>query len=98
MRHLRTTLLLICHLAVASLCLAALVGSYQERHAEVERLRSQAVLERAATAGLERQVMIDEALRAGLQEGDPYVIELMARRKLGMRRDGEIVPPPLSED
>ena len=54
--------------------------------------------ERTATADLERQVAVDEAILQGLNNNDPYTIELMARRKLGMKRDGDIIAPELASE
>jgi cell division protein FtsB len=91
---LRRTALVVVHLAAAVALLAALVEQRRTREHAVADLRASADAEHRDTLRMEREHAVQQRLLAGLHESDPYVVELMARDRLGYARPGEIAPPP----
>jgi hypothetical protein len=73
---------------------AALCHHLGDRAQEVNGVRVAARSEHEVPARLNREnARLGELLR-GVENQDPYVIELLAREKLGYGRPGEITPPP----
>lgn len=89
--------LLIAHIAVGAVLILGFADHVAERRTEVDSLRQQADRERAATEQIVHQVNVSEAVRDGLREDDPYVVELVARDTHGWRAPDEVSPPPLPE-
>lgn len=90
-----TATLLLGHLAIAGVILFALSSRYYDREGEVSQLRELTERERQLTHEHNQQVQVYEALLEGVRANDPYVIELLARERLGYRhREQREVPPP----
>lgn len=96
-RTLGNGLLFALNLTVGTVVVTALVDGLLRREGEVDEMRAAARQERRATAELEREVGVQEALLEGLRNDDPYVIELLARDKLDFRGADEVLPPPLPD-
>lgn len=96
-RAIANGLLLVANALLGTWVVTSLYARLVERETEVEAVRLAADDERAAMVELERQVAVKEAVLDGLRDEDPYVIEFMARDRLGWRGDGEVPPPPLPE-
>jgi len=85
------------NLVLGAWVVSSLYVRLQERRGEVDAVRHAAVQERQATEELRHQVAVQEATLAGLRQDDPYVIEMLAREKLGWEGPDEVRPPPLPE-
>lgn len=95
MSTLRKPITFLIHLAVAIAVVGLLSGQYEARRREVDETRRLADRERAETARLDRENTVHQDLLRGLKDNDPYVVELVARDRLGYARPGEVAPPPL---
>lgn len=88
------------HLTLATMVLLSVVAQRADRDTELQILRRAAQADQQETADLVHQVAIERAILNGLRDGDPFAIELVARRKYGWQgtaATGETKPPPLSE-
>ncbi|MDA3961200.1 MAG: hypothetical protein PF961_10450 [Planctomycetota bacterium] len=94
-RLLANGFLLSVNLAVGVWVVTHMADSLLLREGEVAEARAAAAAEHQAATELEYQVAVQEATLAGIRADDPYVIELLAREKLGWRGENEILPPPL---
>jgi cell division protein FtsB len=94
------SILLVVH--VLAWCLVALVlfGYVRNRQSEVAALRQTAEQERAERRRLEERVQIMNARLDGLRGNDPYMVELVARERLGWKALGafEVLPPAQGVD
>lgn len=89
------SLLVAGHLIVAAVVVYNVWMQHNARETEVSQLRDLAGKELELTTSHREQVAIYEALLEGLREQDPYVVELLARDRLGYRqRNLREVPPP----
>ena len=89
--------ILIAHIATGCALLLTLSGHVGQREAQVGELRNQATEERQLTEHLRSQVDTTEAIRDGLDEDDPFVVELVARTHYGYHGGpDEVIPPPLT--
>ncbi len=95
MSALRRPIAFLVHSAVAIAVVGLLYGQYDTRQREVDETRRLADRERAETARLEHENAVHQDLLRGLKDNDPYVVELVARDRLGYARPGEVAPPPL---
>lgn len=91
----RGLLLLPVHAAIGLAVIGLLWRQYQERQAAVVEMRRTAADEHAATERARHDNAVAQQLRQGLEQNDPYAVELMARERLQYARPGEIAPPPL---
>jgi cell division protein FtsB len=69
-----------------------------ERRREAAALRSLADDRTAETRRMRDEIARDEALRDGLKQDDPYVVEYLARERLRWTAPGEFAPPPATVD
>jgi hypothetical protein len=82
------------HIVGGIAIVAALIHHLGDRAQEVNGVRVAARAEHEVPVRLTREnARLGELLR-GVDNQDPYVIELLAREKLGYGRPGEITPPP----
>lgn len=87
--------LALAHVVIAVTIVWGMQHQYAQRSEEVGSLRSTAQRESADTAKLQREVEVLEHLLDGVRQDDPYVIELLARDRLGYRNPEHLeVPPP----
>ena len=86
--------LLALHAIVGMLAVGALIWHLRERETRLDQVRSRAEAERDDSRRMERSITLDEHLRAGLRQRDPFVVELLARERLGWQRTGEYFLPP----
>ena len=91
----RRTLLIAAHAAVATAIIAMLYGQYDERQRAVSATRRAADAERRETEAVQRENQVLGDTLKGIKANDPYVVEMLARDKLGYQRPGEMAPPPL---
>lgn len=91
----RRTLLIAAHAAVATAIVAMLYSQYDDRHRAVATTRQAAEAERRETAAVQRENQVLSDTLTGIKANDPYVVEMLARHKLGYQRAGEMAPPPL---
>jgi cell division protein FtsB len=91
---LRRTALIVVHLALAAAVLGLLVEQRRARAQAVADLRTVAEAEARETARMQRDHAVEKAQLDGLRQQDPYVVEYLARERLGYGRAGEIAPPP----
>ena len=91
----RRTLLIAAHAALATAIIAMLYGQYDERHRAVAATRQSAAAERGDTHSVQRENQVLSDTLKGIKASDPYVVEMLARDKLGYQRPGEMAPPPL---
>ena len=91
---LRRTALIVVHLAIAAAILGGLVEQRRTRGEAVAEVRSVADAESRETDRMQRDHTVQKSLLDGLREQDPYVVEYLARERLGYARTGEIAPPP----
>ncbi len=83
------------HAVAGTLVVGALLWHLHERQARLDQVRCRAEAERDEARRMERTIALNEHLRAGLRQRDPYVVELLARERLGWQRTGEYSPPPV---
>jgi hypothetical protein len=82
------------HVLGGLVLVAALCRHLGDRAQEVNQVRVTARQEHEVPQRLQAEnARVAELLR-GVERQDPYVIELLAREKLGYGRNGEISPPP----
>lgn len=91
----RRTLLIAAHAALATAIVAMLYSQYDDRHRAVTATRRAAEAERHETESVQRENQVLGDTLKGIKGNDPYVVELLARDKLGYQRPGEMAPPPL---
>jgi hypothetical protein len=91
----RRTLLVFAHAALATAIIGLLYGQYDERHRAVAVTRHAAEGERRDTEAVERENRVLGETLNGIKASDPYVVEMLARDRLGYQRPGEMAPPPL---
>jgi cell division protein FtsB len=72
-------------------------GQYAQRAAEVAALRTLTEQDRAKTVRIERDIETMEARRAGIRQNDRFVVELLARERLGWVRHDEIPVPKVAQ-
>lgn len=84
------------HLGIAIAALGVLYGQYSSRQDDVDRIRTEAHYERDQTQRMENQVSVQQEILGGIRDGDPFVVDLLARERLNLDRPGELSPPPLS--
>jgi hypothetical protein len=87
-------LALVAHLCVGCAALGWLWNVLERRQVDVDRIATQAAAERAETTAKARTLAADEARREGLRAQDPFVIELLARERLGWQRPGDVTLAP----
>lgn len=92
--NVRHGLLVLAHLGLAGVVVSAMLDYRSERRADVEQVREQAQQERAQTRAFDERVDTGEALREGLRQDDPYVVELLLRERLGYQAHPQEVRPP----
>lgn len=92
---LRQTVLVFAHAALAMAIISLLWVQYDQRQRSVAEVRRTAEAERATTEKIEQEVKVQQDLLRGLKQGDPYVVEMLARDKLDYQRPGELTPPAL---
>lgn len=85
--------LLAIHVAIGVTAVVWMEGQHAQRASEVAAIRTLAEQDRAKTARIERDVETMEARRAGLRQNDRFVVELLARERLGWVRHDEIPVP-----
>ena len=84
------------HLLLAIAILVLLVRQLGVRAQEVSDIRGLAKQEHSDTERMQREVDLHQELLTGVRAKDPYVIELLARDRLGYSRPGEFAPPALA--
>jgi hypothetical protein len=82
------------HVIAGVAVIALLCRHLGTRAQEVHEVREAAATEHETTVHAQREIARMDELRKGVERQDPYVIELLAREKLGYGRAGEITPPP----
>lgn len=87
-------ILIAVHVLAGLLVIAVLCRKLGDRAQEVHQVRQAAEQERAVTVALQSEMARLDQLRQGVERQDPYVIELLARERLGWGRPGEHTPPP----
>lgn len=88
------SLLIILHVVLALAVLVVLCRQLGQRLQEVAALRVQAQIDREETARMEREMELQRNLLGGLRASHPFVVELLARERLGYQRPGEYRGPP----
>ncbi len=83
------------HIVFGIVVVAGLVHSLGERAREVNDVRVVAQQETDAKARIANENAQLSQLLKGREQMDPYVIELLARERLGYTRQGEIPLPPV---
>lgn len=94
------TFFLLGHGAIALIIISNLFFYQQERQSDVDKLKQVANSEQALTDELRQQVEEYSAVLEGLRAKDPYVIELLARERLGYQHSErrEVPPPPINQE
>ena len=93
----RQALLVIAHAALATTIIGLLWMQYDQRRQAVAEVRRAAETEHAETLRVQQEVRVQQDLLRGIKQGDPYVVEMLARDKLEYQRPGELTPPVLPE-
>lgn len=86
--------LVVLHIVLAVVVVAALCRQLGLRAGAVSEVRAQAQADRAETQRMQREMDLQRNLLGALRAQDPYVVELLARERLGYARPGELAPPP----
>lgn len=86
--------LLVLHIVLGVVVVAALCRQLGLRAGAVSEVRAQAQADRAETQRMQREMELQRNLLGALRGQDPYVVELLARERLGYARPGELAPPP----
>ncbi len=94
MRH----ALIVLHLLAAIAVLIVLTRHLGSRAQDVSDLRAIADRERSETESMRVELARQQLLLEGRRQQDPYVIELLARQRLGYIRPGEYTPPPMPQE
>ncbi len=89
-------LLIAIHLLFALAVLVLLVRQLGVRAQEVSDIRGLATREHDETVRMNDEMRLHQELLTGMRGKDPYVVELLARQRLGYARPGEFAPPPLA--
>ena len=89
-------LLIAIHLLFALAVLVLLVRQLGVRAQEVSDIRGLATREHDETVRMNDEMRLHQELLTGMRSKDPYVVELLARQRLGYARPGEFAPPPLA--
>ncbi|TVR12883.1 MAG: hypothetical protein EA401_08110 [Planctomycetota bacterium] len=88
-------ILALAHVVIAATVIWGIQQQYAQRSQQVGELRHTAQAEATDAAQLQREVEVLEHLLDGMRKEDPYVIELLARDRLGYRNPERLeVPPP----
>jgi hypothetical protein len=95
---LRQALLVLAHAALATTIIGLLWMQYDQRRHAVAEVRRVADAEHAETQRVQQDVRVQQDLLRGIKQGDPYVVEMLARDKLEYQRPGELTPPALPEE
>jgi cell division protein FtsB len=86
--------LIVLHILLALAVVVALTRQLGVRAGAVSEVRAQAQADHQETASMKSEAELQRNLLAGLRGRDPYVVELLARERLGYTRPGELSPPP----
>ena len=89
--------LLVIHAGGGAAAIVWISGQHAQRAAEVAAIRTLTEQDRAKTVRIEREVETMEARRAGLRQNDRFVVELLARERLGWVRHDEIPVPKVPQ-
>lgn len=99
--RLKTVIIAICtvaHLVVGGVIVVTMYDVHERRGEEVQLVRQQADEVEVESESLQERVTVMRALRDGLAAEDPYVVELLARRRLDWHGGShEIEPPPRAD-
>jgi cell division protein FtsB len=90
--------LLFSHLALAIVVMVTLWQHAGQRQEKVARDQELLAADEAELARRQTERAMQQARLQGLDEHDPYVVELLAREKYGYQVPGEIRPPPMPSD
>lgn len=85
------------HLALAVVAVTLLHNQYRQRQIDVAQVQLAAEHERAETERIENDVAVQQQILGGIREGDPFVVEMLARDRLELTRPGELTPPPAAQ-
>lgn len=88
---------IVLHLVVAVAAIGLLHQQYRQRQIDVAQVQAAAQHERAETQRVENEVAVQQQILGGIREGDPFVVEMLARERLDLTRPGEITPPPAAQ-
>ena len=91
MRH----ALIVLHVLLAVAVLASMSRQLGQRQHAVDAVRRQTEADTKEAMGMRAELELGRNLLDGVRTRDPYVVELLARERLGYRRPGELVPPPM---
>ena len=86
---------LVLHVLLAIAVLASMCRQLGQRQHAVDAVRRQADADTKEALGMRSELELGRNLLVGVRARDPYVVELLARERLGYRRPGELVPPPM---
>lgn len=92
---LRNLALVFGHAAVGLLVVGLMYRQLTQRAGEVARVRSETEAGRRETERMQREHDGLARMRRGLEQGDPYAVEMLARERLRFTRPGELTPPAL---
>jgi len=93
----RAVFLLALHVGAGCLVVMALARHLVDREREIGDLARTADAEHRQTLLQERQVEVQRNLLDGLRQGDPFVIEWIAREQHGYHGPHEVMPKPLPQ-
>ncbi|MFW5828812.1 MAG: hypothetical protein ACOCXA_01005 [Planctomycetota bacterium] len=91
-------LLVILHIAVAILLVGGMYRHAQEREAKVAQDRELLHTDEAELSRRRTELDMQQARLEGLDQRDPYVVELIARERYDYQVPGEVRPPSLDEE
>ena len=94
----RQAILVLAHATLALAIIGLLWSQYDQRHQAVAEVRRAADAEHAETEKVKADVQVQQDLLRGIKQGDPYVVEMLARDKLDYQRPGELTPPTRPQD
>ena len=94
----RQAILVLAHATLALAIIGLLWSQYDQRRQAVNEVRRAADTERAETEKVKQDVQVQQDLLRGIKQGDPYVVEMLARDKLDYQRPGELTPPTRPQD
>ena len=94
----RQALLVIAHATLALAIIGVLWLQYDQRQQAVTDVRRTAESEHTDTEKVKQDVQVQQDLLHGIKQGDPYVVEMLARDKLDYQRPGELTPPSLPQE
>lgn len=82
------------HAVAAIALLGWLATVLVDRRGDVRQVRELSAKERTEIERIKAELSHSQALRDGLRQEDPYVIEFLARDRLNYTGPGELNPPP----